>query len=103
MMPARRRDFLQEVIGEFSSDDREFPALVQAALERRRLARELANKRTRLGITQTELAAAMGTSQSAVARIESGADTRMSTIERYTACLGQRLQWRLGSAARPKR
>ena len=97
-MSRDRPDFLDEVTREFSRKDREFPALVEAAIERRRLARELAAKRARLGVTQTELAAAMGTSQSAVARIESGADTRMSTIERYAACLGQRLQWRIGSA-----
>ncbi len=38
----------------------------------------------------------MGTSQSAVARLESGdADVRLSTLERYVAALGQQLDWRL--------
>ena len=38
----------------------------------------------------------MGTSQSAVARLESGdADVRLSTLERYAAALGQQLDWRL--------
>jgi predicted transcriptional regulator len=38
----------------------------------------------------------MGTSQSAVARLESGeADIRLSTLERYVAALGQQLDWRL--------
>jgi predicted transcriptional regulator len=38
----------------------------------------------------------MGTSQSAVARLESGdADLRLSTLERYAAALGQRLDWKL--------
>jgi predicted transcriptional regulator len=35
----------------------------------------------------------MGTSQSAVARLESGdADVRLSTLERYAAALGWKLQ-----------
>ena len=38
----------------------------------------------------------MGTSQSAVARLESGdADVRISTLERYVAALGHRLDWKL--------
>ena len=38
----------------------------------------------------------MGTSQSAVARLEAGHnDVRISTLERYAAALDQRLEWRL--------
>jgi predicted transcriptional regulator len=38
----------------------------------------------------------MGTSQSAVARFESGdLDVRLSTIERYTTALGGTLEWRI--------
>ena len=54
------------------------------AERRRALAESLVARRLELGISQTELAARMGTSQSAVARIESGdADVRLSTLERY--------------------
>ena len=57
---------------------------------------ELAKKRRELGLSQTEVAARMGTSQSAVARLESGdADVRISTLERYVAALGHRLDWKL--------
>ncbi|MBO0894900.1 MAG: helix-turn-helix domain-containing protein, partial [Acidimicrobiales bacterium] len=46
--------------------------------ERRRLAGELVARRQVLGLSQTEVAARMGTSQSAVARLESGAaDVRL--------------------------
>ena len=56
----------------------------------------LAEKRGELGLSQTEVAARMGTSQSAVARLESGdADVRLSTLERYVAALGQQLDFRL--------
>ena len=62
----------------------------------KQMAQELAARRVKLGLTQTELAARMGTSQSAVARIESGeGDVRLSTLERYAAALGQELHWRL--------
>ena len=54
---------------------------------------EMAKKRRELGLSQTEVAARMGTSQSAVARLESGdADVRLSTLERYAAALGWKLQ-----------
>jgi transcriptional regulator with XRE-family HTH domain len=38
----------------------------------------------------------MGTSQSAVARLESGtADVRASTLERYAAAVGSQITWKL--------
>jgi len=73
-----------------------FPGFKQMAERRRELAETLVARRVKLGLTQTEVAARMGRSQSAVARIESGdADVRVSTIERYAAALGHELQWRL--------
>lgn len=57
---------------------------------------ELAANRQRLGLSQTEVAARMGTSQSAVARLESGgSDARLSTLERYAEALGVELHWRV--------
>ena len=42
----------------------------------------------------------MGTSQSAVARVESGElDVRLSTLERYAAAVGQNLAFQLGEAS----
>ena len=72
---------------------------VQAARmaeDRGRLVRELAEQRQAAGLSQTEVAARMGTSQSAVARLESGtADVRASTLERYAAAVGSQITWRL--------
>jgi transcriptional regulator with XRE-family HTH domain len=66
------------------------------AEQRRSLTSSLSAKRMALGLSQTEVAARMGTSQSAVARLESGeADLRLSTLERYAAAIGQRLDWKL--------
>jgi predicted transcriptional regulator len=73
-----------------------FPGFADIARRRRELAGELTARRTELGLSQTEVAARMGTSQSAVARLESGqADVRLSTLERYVAALDQHLDWRL--------
>ena len=66
------------------------------AEERGRLVRELAEQRQAAGLSQTEVAARMGTSQSAVARLESGiADVRASTLERYAAAIGSEITWQL--------
>jgi ribosome-binding protein aMBF1 (putative translation factor) len=66
------------------------------AEDRSRLVRELAEQRQAAGLSQTEIAARMGTSQSAVARLESGtADVRASTLERYAAAVGGQISWKL--------
>jgi len=66
------------------------------AQERGRLVRELAERRQAAGLSQTEVAARMGTSQSAVARLESGTvDVRASTLERYAAAVGGQITWKL--------
>ncbi|HUY07867.1 MAG TPA: helix-turn-helix transcriptional regulator [Candidatus Dormibacteraeota bacterium] len=73
-----------------------FPGFAQMAARRRGLASDLTARRLHLRLSQTEVAARMGTSQSAVARLESGAaDVRLSTLERYAAALDQQLDWRL--------
>ena len=66
------------------------------AADRGLLVRELAEQRQAAGLSQTEIAARMGTSQSAVARLESGtADVRASTLERYAAAVGGQITWKL--------
>jgi hypothetical protein len=79
-------------------------ALRRMATERRRLVSELTAQRQSAGLSQTQVAARMGTSQSAVARIEAAdADVRASTLERYAAAIGRQLSWRLADepAAQP--
>jgi DNA-binding Xre family transcriptional regulator len=71
-------------------------ALRRMAAQRRRLLTELSAERQAAGLSQTEVAARMGTSQSAVARLESGdADARASTLERYAAAIGCQITWQL--------
>ena len=75
-------------------------ALRRMSAERRRLVADLTAQRRSAGLSQTEVAARMGTSQSAVARLETGdADVRVSTLERYAAAIGSQVAWQ----ARPGR
>ena len=70
-----------------------FPGLREATVRRQRIVAELAQARRDAGLSQTIVAARMGTSQSVVARLESGAlDMRLSTLERYAAAVGQDLR-----------
>ena len=78
-----------------------FPGFDALADERRDLLGQLISERERLGLSQTEVAARMRTSQSAVARLESGAaDVRLSTLQRYAAAVNRDLQLRLGRGQR---
>jgi ribosome-binding protein aMBF1 (putative translation factor) len=87
-----RKDFLDEIVEERTAQNPEFPAMVDAALEARRLLRSLADRRRQLGLSQTAVAARMGTSQSALARLEGGdADPRISTVERFALAVGEEL------------
>ena len=55
------------------------------------LARELIAARLRAGLTQGDVAARMGTTQSVVARIESGRGTpSMRTVQRFASAVGSR-------------
>jgi predicted transcriptional regulator len=73
-----------------------FPGLQDLVGRRRELIEELVQARRDGELSQTEIAARMGTSQSAVARLESGElDARLSTLERYAAALGRTVDWRV--------
>lgn len=71
-------------------------AMRRMSQDRRRLIHELVQQRQVARLSQTEVAARMGTSQSAVARLEAGTgDVRASTLERYAAAIGYQITWRL--------
>lgn len=56
------------------------------------IARELIAARTRAGLSQAQVAARMGTSQSTVARLESGrALPSVRTLARYASATGSRV------------
>jgi ribosome-binding protein aMBF1 (putative translation factor) len=94
------QDFLTEIVAERTARNPDFPGLVEAASRRRELLRELAAQRERLGLSQTAVAAVMGTSQSAIARLEAGdIDAKLSTVERFAAALGRKVEWRIAKAS----
>jgi DNA-binding XRE family transcriptional regulator len=99
-----RDDFVEEVVSERSRTDPGFGRKVDRAVERRRFLRGLGARREELGLTQTAVAARMGTSQSSVARIEAGEiDARLSTVDRYAAAIGCRVVWELAPEDEPSR
>lgn len=66
-----------------------FPGFADMADDAAVLIGRLVELRRSQGLSQTEVAARMGTSQSALARLESGrADLRLSTLARYADALG---------------
>ena len=70
--------------------------MADAAGEDVQLIAELVRARQESDLSQTEIAARMGTTQSAVARLESGQlDARLSTLERYAAALGRTVDWQV--------
>jgi DNA-binding XRE family transcriptional regulator len=82
-------DDLDRYIAERARKSPKLPAIVAARTSRRMLQRQLADRRVALGMTQTEAAVLMMTSQSSIARLESGEhDVRLSTLERYASALG---------------
>ncbi|MEY4225931.1 MAG: hypothetical protein RL190_688 [Actinomycetota bacterium] len=61
---------------------------------RRQLLIDLGEIRRARGLTQTQVAATMGTSQSAVAKLERGeSDPRMSTVARFALAVGHRIEY----------
>ena len=79
-----------------------FPGLESPGDRRRELIEELVRLRQGSELSQTEIAARMGTSQSAVARLESGElDARLSTVQRYAAALGRTVDWQVRPSEEP--
>jgi ribosome-binding protein aMBF1 (putative translation factor) len=89
-------DFLDEIIEERSRTNPAFLAAVDEAYERRVLLRKIADARKAANLTRTMVAARMGTSEAAVARLEAATgDPKASTIERFAAAVGKRIRWEL--------
>ena len=87
-----KRDDLDDFIAKRTAMNADFPKLMKAAIETRRLVRQLAAERERQGLSQDKVAAALGTKQPNVARLERGSvDPKHTTLVRYAALLGKRI------------
>jgi hypothetical protein len=93
-------DFLDELIDERTRRNPGFPDLVAEAEQRRELARSLADQRKARGVSQTVVAARMGTAASVISKLEGGGDVKLSTLQRYCAVVGGALT--LTAVTRPK-
>ena len=64
------------------------------------MARELIAARSRAGLTQSDVAERMGTTQSVIARLESGKQApSLRTVQRYARAVGARAVVRIEPAA----
>ena len=57
-----------------------------------KLARELIEARAKAGLSQSDVAERMGTSQPTVARLESGHKPSLKTLERYAEAIGMKVE-----------
>src|SRR5689334_10469361 len=85
------RDDLEDFIEEQSDS---FRAALEDAEARSELVRHLLAERRSQRLTQTAVAAAMGTSQSAISELEGGDnnDQRFSTLQRYARAVGCKIE-----------
>ncbi len=89
-----------------SLKDPEFKAAYESLAPYEELARIVIMRRAALGLTQAELAARMGTTASAISRIESGQHaTSPQTLKKLGDAFGARavLGFEFGSAKHPER
>ena len=69
------------------------PGFREIALRRRELIADLVSARRDAGLSQADVAERMGTTQSAVARLESGeVDARLSTLQRFASAVSCELR-----------
>jgi ribosome-binding protein aMBF1 (putative translation factor) len=95
------KDFLDELIDDRTRRNSRFPDLVAEAERRREMARRLADQRHARGLSQTVVAARMRTAASVVSKLESGADVKLSTLQRYCAAIGKSFEYAVSPPRRP--
>jgi ribosome-binding protein aMBF1 (putative translation factor) len=89
------KDLKQELL-----TDPDTRAEYDALADESAIARELIAARARAGLSQSEVAARMGTTQSVVARLESGKrPPSMRTVERFAQAVGGKLVFHIEQPA----
>jgi transcriptional regulator with XRE-family HTH domain len=84
-------DLLDEMVDIWTQRNPQFPHLLAEVERRHILGRQLAQKRKACGLSQTVIAARMGTAASVVSKLEAGGDVKLSTLARCCAAVGARL------------
>jgi DNA-binding XRE family transcriptional regulator len=95
------RDDLDALIAEWSAADPTFPVALAAAEDRLELMGRLRAARKVAGLSRAAVAARMGASEAAVARMEGGRDTPISTVARFAAAVGAHLEIGAAGPAAP--
>jgi len=82
-----------------------FDAAYQELADEYVLVRELLAARSRAGLTQEEVARSMGTTKSAVSRLEAAGkhSPSVATLKKYAKAVGCEIEIRLHPASRPTR
>ena len=75
--------------------DPAFKAAYDALEEEFALIRELIGARAKAKLSQAQVAKRMGTSQSAVARLESGRTPSLTSLRRYAKAVGRKVEIKL--------
>jgi transcriptional regulator with XRE-family HTH domain len=78
----------------------DFPDLAAESNRRRQLGQRLSEQRRASGLSQTIVAARMGTAASVVSKLERGGDVKLSTLQRYCAAVGAALSFALAPTRR---
>ncbi len=90
---AKKSTIPANALFELWREDPEYVAEYERLKPEFELARQVIASRVRAGLSQSELASRMGTSQSAIARLESGRNRpSTSTLERLAKATNSRLQ-----------
>ena len=93
--PSREADDLEELVSEYSQDP-EYVEALRSAEELHRLKVALRNRRRDLGLSQTQVAQTMDTTQSHISEFENGdGDPHLTTFQRYARAVGMRLTFSL--------
>lgn len=90
-----------QVIDHFIGEDEELREMVRQEVLNAEIGQMIYDARTKAGLTQTQLAKRLGTTQSVISRLES-ADYEghsLSMLQRIAEVLGQKLELRLSAAA----
>lgn len=89
-----QQDDLERMIAKATARNPEFPQLMAAAEQQRKLLTALRERRRQLELSQTQVAACIGTSHSALAALERReANPTLSTVLRLAAVLSPELEW----------